>query len=493
MTFTSLYYLAFLPLLYVMFLLTKDSWRWLTLLVASFFFYASLQIPYLIVVLVYVVMVTYLGGIKIEDAVTQANKKSVFKLVVVLSLLPLLFLKYGFFIEKNISVLLGKRLIQTSVQQNTMLICIGVSYFVFQAISYLTDIYLEITKSERHAGYFALYMSYFPKLYQGPIERADDLLPQLRAPYVFNYDNVRSGLLLFIWGLFKKLVIADRLALFVDPVYGNIHSYSGLAFIIATYSYALQIYFDFSAYTDMAIGSARIFNINLTQNFNSPYLATSIGDFWRRWHISLSRWLLDYIFKPLQMEFRSGRHWGTAAALMITFSVSGAWHGAGWRFIVWGCLHGMYLATSVFYRSIQKKIHKTLNLEKTWMLKIWQIFFTFNLVALSWVFFRASGIRDALYIITHLFSKIDLSSGTITGQNFIRSQVLMGQDPIEFFIICCGLLVLVAVYIVNRKNDGINLFYTWPQLIRSMIYVGLPFITLLFGKYQNSSFIYFKF
>jgi len=183
-------------------------------------------------------------------------------------------------------------------------------------------------------------------------------------------------MLLFTWGLFKKVVVADRLALYADQVYNNVHDYTGLSLIIGTYAFALQIYFDFSAYTDMARGTGRMFSINLTENFNHPYLATSIADFWRRWHISFSRWILDYIFKPLQMEWRNWGQAGTALALIVTFLVCGIWHGATWGFIFWGLLHGIYMAASIYYRPYQKRLHKWLGVEKSTWLKWWQIFVT---------------------------------------------------------------------------------------------------------------------
>ena len=279
---------------------------------------------------------------------------------------------------------------------------IGVSYFVFQAISYLIDVYWRLQEPERHPGIFALYLSFFPKLLQGPIERAGDLLPQLRVPFRFDPDNFRVGLFTFAWGLFKKAVIADRLALYVNSAYGDLPGHAGLPLLIATYLYALQIYYDFSGYTDMALGSARMFNIRLTQNFRTPYLAVSVADFWRRWHISFSRWILDYLFRPLQMHWRNLRQAGTVAALIVTFLLSGLWHGASWCFVIWGGLHGLYLASSVAYKPLKKKFSKRFNLGKSRWYGLWQIVVTFHLVCLAWIFFRSPTVGDAWYVLTHL-------------------------------------------------------------------------------------------
>ncbi len=383
MPFNSSAYFLFLPLVYLLFYVAGERARWVVLLAASLLFYAALNEPYLLAVLFLVTVVTYWFAIMLAAAEAETAKRRLFWLAVTINVFILAAMKYLPYLYEYLrcfTILLPPG---TQTQPLKTFIAIGVSYFVFQAISYLCDIYLEIEKPEQHFGYFTLYLAFFPKLLQGPIERTGDLLPQLKSRYEFKYDNMRLGLVLFTWGLFKKVVISDRLGLFVNAVYNDVHSATPLAALLATYAYAFQIYMDFSGYTDMALGSARLFNITLTQNFDNPYLATSIADFWRRWHITFSRWILDYIFKPLQMQWRSKRNWGTAAALIITFLVSGVWHGARWGFVVWGLLHGLYLACSVFYRPGQKWLHKALSVEKTWCLKLWQIIVTFNLISFS--------------------------------------------------------------------------------------------------------------
>ena len=283
MTFTSFSYFLFLPIVYLIFYFVKDSQRWLVLLIASYAFYTTFKAPQLIFALMLITTVSYVCGIRMGQATDATTRKYLFWFGTAVCMLLLIGIKLVPIFTDLLAVSIP------SIYTN-LFISIGISYSSFQAISYLADVYLEIHEPEPHFGFHALALAFFPKILQGPIERAGDILPQLKAPYEFDCDTLRSGLLLFACGLFKKVVVADRLALFANQVYDNVHDYSGLPLIIGTYAYALQLYFDFAGYTDMARGTARLFGVNLTENFNSPYCATSIADFWRRWHISFSRW-----------------------------------------------------------------------------------------------------------------------------------------------------------------------------------------------------------
>jgi alginate O-acetyltransferase complex protein AlgI len=478
MPLNSLKYLLFLPLVYLVFNLAGERARWCVLLAASFAFYAALKVPYLLAVLVLVTVTTYAFGIWLSQAQSERAKRSVLWGGILANVLILVVMKYLPFLSLNLMGAASWLSSPVQIRLVPTLVSIGVSYFIFQAMSYLFDIYLEIESPERHLGFFALYLAFFPKLLQGPIERAGDLLPQLKKCYRFDYDNARFGMLLFAWGLFKKTVLADRLGLQVDPVYDDVHAFTGWPLLFATYSYALQIYLDFSGYTDMALGSARLFNINLTQNFNAPYLAVSVADFWRRWHVSFSRWILDYIFKPLQMRWRDGRRWGTACALLVAFLVSGLWHGASWKFIVWGGLHGLYLASSVFYQPYQKKLHKALGVEKIWYLKCWRIFVTFNLVSLAWVFFRSNNCSDAFYLLTHLWP---VTPGYLRGQ----APALLSRDG---GVLALLLLIPIAVALLKRRLD----FSGQPAWVRWPLYYALGALILLFNQ-SSENFIYFRF
>jgi alginate O-acetyltransferase complex protein AlgI len=480
MVLSTFKYFLFLPVIYLVFYFVGQRTRWMVLLAASILFYAALNVPYLLVVLILVTLITYGFGIWLGQVSTPKAKLSLLWGGIAANVFILVVMKYLPFLSENLKSLLSLFSFNVHLQPIAALVAIGVSFYVFQAISYLIDIYLEIVKPERHLGYFALYLSFFPKLLQGPIERSGDLIPQLKVKYEFNYDNMRFGMLQFAWGLFKKVVIADSLGLYVDAVYNNVHAFTGLPLLLATYAYAFQIYMDFSGYTDMALGSARLFNINLTQNFNSPYIATSVADFWRRWHISFSRWILDYIFKPLQMQWRNWKYWGTAAALMVTFLVSGIWHGASWGFVIWGLLHGVYLACSVFYRPYQKKLHKALGIEKTKFLKAWQIFVTFNLVCLAWVFFRALSVRQALYIISNIFN----------GWKGVGSEFLFSHGKPRLLIVVTSLILFVVVSANTSRLKEKYLNYT---LFRWAIYYSLVFYIIVFAVRIKASFIYLGF
>jgi len=463
MAFNTFSYLLFLPVIFLLFLICTDRLRWLLLLVTSFIFYAFLLKPLLLFVLLAVIVISFFFGMHIEKAITSAERKK--------------FLWFG--ISGNLFLLvLMKYLPFTS----SRIIAIGVSFYVFQAISYLADIYLNMAKAETHFGYFALYLSFFPKLLQGPIERAGNLLPQLKAKYAFDYANFRFGLLLFAWGLFKKVVIADRLGVYVDIVYNNVHAFTGLPLLLSTWAYAFQMYMDFSGYTDMALGSARLFNINLTQNFNNPYMATSVADFWRRWHISLSRWIFDYVFEPLQMTFRSYGKWGTTCSLLATFLVCGIWHGASWCFVFWGLIYGIYLSCSVFYRPFQKKLYAALGIEKARFLKYWRIFVTFNLISFAFVFFRSNTLGDAFYLITHMF----------TGKKNLQPAFAFSQGKYELGFLFMAALIYVCICVLRKNYDFLSFLKLSPFKKCLAVYSFMTIILIL-GKFHHTNFMYFKF
>ena len=471
MPFNTFEYLLFLPVVYLAFYFVGQRARWIVLLLASFLYYAALKEPHLLIVLGLVITITYGFGLYMGRVSCRRAKFFLLCGGIGINSFILIVTKYS-------SFLLGDVLIWPV----NAVVTIGVSYYVFQVISYLIDIYLDVISPEPHFGYFALSVAFFPKLFQGPIERTGGLLSQLKSQFVFDYNNLQLGFLWFIWGMFKKVVVAERLALYVDAVYDKVHDYSGLSLVLATYAYAIQIYMDFSGYTDMALGSALLFNINLTQNFNSPYLATSVADFWRRWHISFSRWILDYIFKPLQVQWRNGRNWGTGAALIVTFLVSGAWHGLGSGFVAWGFLHGVFLAFSVFYRPYQKQIHKTFGMEGTWVLRIWQIFATFNLVSLGWVFFRAGSLADAFYVLENMFR----------GEGCDRLRILFSQEQGELVI----LFVVLGMYFVAStviKHFGFSSFLKLTEYKKCLVVYLSITVILLLAKFQHTAFIYFKF
>ncbi len=491
MSFASLSFFLFAPVVWGAYQLTPDRLRWLVLLSASIGFYAFLKAPVLLLALAAVTLLAYCFGNRISQSQTARRKRQFLWIGITLNLLVLAAIKYWPSLRT-----VCQNLFHTQGGVPAVVLSIGVSYFTFQAISYLVDIYLEIAAPEPHLGRLALYFSFFPKLLQGPIERAADLLPQLKVPYQFNYYSMRSAMLLFAWGLFKKVVVADRLAAYVDPVYDHVYSHAGLPLLIATYFYAIQIYADFSGYTDMALGIGRIFNIRLTQNFQSPYLATSVADFWRRWHISFSRWILDYIFRPLQMQWRISRNFGTAAALLITFLLCGIWHGPTAGFIVWGLLHGIYLSVSVFLRPVQKRLHKAMGLERTLGLKVCQIVVTFHLVAFTWIFFRANSLDDALYVVTHLLTGMTAYFGNIMdmlqgqgNQKLLLQGILLGKGIDS---LACAFFGILAMLLVQRYGSFIVAYHR-PLWLRWSMYIVTVLVILFASMPAPSSFIYFQF
>jgi D-alanyl-lipoteichoic acid acyltransferase DltB (MBOAT superfamily) len=290
---------------------------------------------------------------------------------------------------------------------------------------------------------------------------------------------MRAGLLLFTWGLFKKVVIADRLGSGTDLVYDDVHAYTGLSLLLATYQYAFQIYCDFSGYTDMALGSAQLFNIRLRQNFNSPYLAESVSDFWRRWHISFSSWILDYIFKPLQMQWRGLRTGGTVLALLVTFGVSGIWHGASWGFVIWGLLHGVYLSAAVLSQPWRKKIAKKNKYDRSLAVRILRVFITFNLVSFAWIFFRANSLSDALYVVRSL-----------------TCNLFQIPNPVLLKMFAAGLLCIAFIYlfdIFRGKRSIEDFVFARKTGVRWLIYYGLVGAIFFLGVFGQSKFIYFQF
>lgn len=490
MSFNTFSYFLFLPVVFLLHYFTPDRFRWLVLLVASLFFYAALKSPHLIAVLFIITTITYFIGIQIDRSESNRTKQYFLWGGIFANVFTLIFLKYLPFITQNLNFVFNWILPGTSVPVSKTIIAIGTSFFIFQAISYLIDVYLEIEKPERHYGHFALYMSFFPKLLQGPIERAGDLLPQFKVPYVFKYQYLQNGLLLFLFGLLKKVVIADRLALLVNPVFDNVYSHKGFSLLLATYYYALQIYFDFSGYTDMALGAAMMFNIQLTQNFNNPYFSTSIADFWRRWHISFSRWILDYIFKPLQMSWRNWGSWGTALALLITFTISGIWHGASWGFVFWGILHGVYLASSIIYKKWQKSIYSYFGINaKSKLLHIFNSFIVFNMICVSWVLFRANNLFDVVYIYKQ-FALIPYEFYYLSLHDIVAGKLNLSLGLGLYFVIIMLAIISITTYFDTKYISLCNLFSKSNFIIKSLMLYVILFVIILFGYYDAKEFIY---
>ena len=437
MNFNSLDYACFLALIACAYYLLPHKIRWLLLLLSSYFFYAcwdwehgglagdlqswinpkSFVKTHLFSFLT-LILVSTSANYFASHLVHRATRDSLRKIWLAVSLfvsLGLLFaFKYYVLFADTTNYLLAASGNETQMATSRLILPMGISFYTFQSLSYTIDVYRRKIEPEPHFGKFALYISFFPQLVAGPIERASRLLPQFHEPKRLDVAKIESGLRLILWGLFKKMVIADRLADFVQLVYGNVDGYSGTTVLLATYFFAFQIYCDFSGYSDIAIGSARIFGFDLMQNFNLPYLSKSISEFWSRWHISLSTWFRDYVYIPLGGSRVSAGRWSTN--IMIVFLVSGLWHGAAWTFVVWGAIHGCcYLIERAWENLTQKLPEPPQTIKRIGAVA--KIFLTFHVVLFSWVFFISDSIAEAwqatFKIATGIFDPVYYGSSTV--------------------------------------------------------------------------------
>jgi alginate O-acetyltransferase complex protein AlgI len=370
-----------------------------------------------------------------------------------------------------------------------LLLPVGISFYTFQALSYSMDIYRNELKAERHFGKYALFVSFFPQLVAGPIERSTSLLPQLQTRKKFDWLQARDGVLLILWGLIKKMVIADRLAVFVNEVYTEPTLYTGDDLLIATVFFSFQIYLDFSSYSDIAIGSAQVLGINLMTNFRRPYFATSIPDFWRRWHISLSTWFRDYLYFPLGGNRTSYIKW--LRNILIVFLVSGLWHGASWNFVIWGAIHGIIQISSIVTKRFRENIKRKLNInDKSFGHKLFQIGLTFSIVTFAWIFFRAETFEDSIYIIKNLF--VNTGDIILLGQNSAIKDISLIDLKFGVLLIII-LLIIQAIQSRLRIRDFIykqSLFFRWS------VYSMMILVIVIFGVYGDGTvqeFIYFQF
>jgi Predicted membrane protein involved in D-alanine export len=443
-------------------------------------------VPIYILILFFTIIIDYIAGISIENA--SGGRRKWYLIVSLIANIGVLayFKYYNFFID-NINDAFN-----TSLPLLKILLPIGLSFHTFQAMSYTIEVYRGNQKAEKHFGIYALYVMFYPQLVAGPIERPQNVLPQFHEKKHFSYDNLHIGLRLMLWGLFKKVVIADRLSVVVNEVYKDPTQHTGLPLLIAMIFFSFQIYCDFSGYSDIALGSAKVMGFNLMTNFNTPYSSKSISEFWKRWHISLSTWFKDYLYISLG---------GNRVALprvyfnlFFVFMVSGFWHGANWTFIIWGALHGIYLIMGMLTKNLRGTIINRLKIDKVrWLDTSLNIICTYILVTLAWVFFRASTLNDATYVLTHFHT--DLSQ--ITSLAYIKKSLfVVGSANIiyGFFNVAIG-LVLIGFLIISEYKKPIRLDWQ-PQsagkftLVR---YCLLVFAILVFGVYDNQEFIYFQF
>lgn len=479
MLFNSFEFLIFFPVIVIFYFAIPYKWRWLLLLCGSYYFYMSWKAEYVILILVSTAIDFFAA--KRMSLTPLKSKRKKFLLLSIFTNLGLLFsFKYFNFFSDSARAILNEFNIFYDVPAFDLLLPVGISFYTFQTLSYTIDVYNSKKQPETHFGKFALYVSFFPQLVAGPIERSNSLLPQLHLKYDFDYDRVVDGLRLMLWGFFKKVVIADRLAYYVNIVYNNPNEHYGFQIILATVFFAFQIFCDFSGYSDIAIGAAKVFGINLTNNFDKPYFSKSISEFWKRWHISLSTWFRDYVYIPL-----GGNRvikWRWYYNLFITFLVSGLWHGANWTFVVWGALHGFYFVFAIFSKPYRRNIIKSIALDKyPSVLKVIQVLSTFILICFGWIIFRANSLSEAVVLIKNIFTLHSESMHI----NFLRTSDLI----LDLVFIA----LLQISYFLQKDRKFSTFLASKPTLIRWSVYVFITLSILYFGGQGGQEFIYFRF
>ncbi len=475
MNFNSIQFLLFYPIVAVLNFVVPRKYRWIPLLIASYYFYMTWSAK-LVFLILFTTAVSFVSGLLIEKK--PKHKKLWMVLSVVASLSVLFFFKYYNFVAGTVGNFFGADLTLR------LILPVGISFYTFQTLSYSIDVYRGDIKAEHNFFYYALFVSFFPQLVAGPIERPGNLLPQLRAEHKFNADDLCIGAKRMLAGFFKKIVVADTAAVYVNAVYNNPAESSGLAIIVATVLFAVQIYCDFSGYTDIAIGCARIMGYRLMQNFDRPYSARSIRDFWSRWHISLSSWFKDYLYIPLGGN-RKG-YTRMLVNLLIVFVVSGLWHGAEWTFLLWGALHGIYRVVGELTYTKREKLYAAAGINTASRpVRLFRTAVTFVLVCFAWIFFRANNTAELLLILKNLF--------TTFGASTFAGELGLTVSGALIMILAIVIMVLLDRRLTLARYDsksgaklvgGTSLYLLWAILFAWLI---------LLASNGSSAFIYFQF
>lgn len=490
MLFNSVEFLIFFPVVVTLYFLCPQRYRWVLLLAASYLFYAAWRFDYVLLLLFSTVVDFYAARAMGQVSEQRARRKYlVLSLVVNLGLLFIF--KYFNFFNDSVAGLFSLFHIEYQWGGLDVLLPVGISFYTFQSLSYIFDVYRGKLAPEQHLGIFALYVAFFPQLVAGPIERATHMLPQFHFQQFFNEARVNSGLRLMLWGMFKKVVIADRLAVYVNQVYNHPTDYSGWPLLLATYFFAFQIYCDFSGYSDLAIGAARVLGFDLMENFRQPYVAHSVAGFWRRWHISLSTWFRDYLYIPLGGNRVTPWRW--YLNLTIVFLVSGLWHGAKWTFVVWGALHAFYILMEIWLGRAALWGLRRAGRDRQSLLPDWlKIVLTFHLILFSWIFFRANSLSDALLIVQNLWQ---LGNVAVTEALFAPWRDAGVVDAGMEMTLAVGLIfVLELIQWFERYITTVEYsFIGNPRWLRWLTYVAMPIAIANLGVAIDTPFIYFQF
>lgn len=484
MLFNSFTFIIFFITVTILYFIFPHKLRWLLLLISSYIFYMAWR-PELIILIVFSTFINYFISLLIYNSSNKNKRKKYLYISLIINFGLLFIFKYTNFIGGTLTEILNFAGINYKVKNFDIILPMGISFYTFQAASYTIDVYKKRIKPIKHYGIFSLFITFFPQLVAGPIERSENLLPQFYEKHKFNSERILQGLKLMLLGFFKKIVIADRASTAVNTIFNNPQTHSGLYFIFATLLFTFQIYCDFSGYSDIAKGSAKVLGFRLMENFNKPYLSKSIKEFWKRWHISLSSWFMDYVYIPL-----GGNRCGNIIKcrnVFITFLVSGLWHGANWTFVIWGGLHGIYQVIGI----ITYKFRSFLKGENNFILKFFSILITFILTAFAWIFFRANTINDAFYIISNLFT--DISKWT-SHQYIYEVITSTGLNIMEIIVVCTAILFLMASEIISGKKSVFEYFEKKLYLIRLFYYILIAVFIISAGVYYNAGeFIYFQF
>lgn len=470
MLFNTIEFALFLPVVVLFYFLLPHRYRWILLLAASYFFYMSWKVEYAVLIIIST-LIDYLSGIMMERQPDRRARIPFLILSLCTNLGLLFFFKYFNFAAENLNLFLGKIGFSRELPLMQFLLPVGISFYTFQTLSYTIEVFYGRQKAERHLGYFAVYVSFFPQLVAGPIERYSRLAPQFRQKHKFNYPDLVNGLRLILYGLFIKMVIADNLAVMVDTIYASPESYSSLDILKGMFFYSFQIYSDFFGYSTIAIGSARMMGIRIMDNFKTPYLSQSITEFWQRWHISLSTWFRDYLYFPLGGNRVKRFRWGLN--IMIVFIVSGIWHGANWTFVIWGAIFGVFYLVEKWTNSLLSIHQAPRPFSITHLLLALK---TFMIVTIAWVFFRSQSLSEALDLFSYLFN------------NFELAHTLSTPTYVWVFL---ALFIISDIVLYNKRFDLWVEKLFWP--IRWIIYGLLLFGIIVFAGVENFPFIYFQF
>lgn len=471
MIFNSFNFIILFPLIFLLYYAIPATYsraRNIFLLLVSYLLYLQWK-PVYALILLFVTAITFFSAL----AITKSKyPKRVLTAGVLLALLPLAFFKYFNFVSKSISDALAMAGLQFSIAGLNWAIPIGISFFTFQALGYLWDVYYKREEAERDFLTYALFISFFPSILSGPINKASLVIPQLKAlrPY-FDYGKAVGGLKMLLWGMFMKVVVADRVALYVDTVLPSYENYTGTTCFVASLLYTVQIYADFAGYSLMAIGVGKVLGFELTENFRRPYFAVSVTDFWHRWHISLSTWLKDYVYIPMGGSrcSRLRNYWN----IFVTFLVSGIWHGANWTFIIWGCMHGVC--------QIVEKMVGQQKCNYGWLGKTVKIVITFLLVNFAWIFFRMPTLSDACGVIARIFDPT-LPMGIYRVEN------------LNMLLMAMGVFILLGKDVCDEYFDGrFSLLNNKKRIIRWCSYLILMVLILMTGVFSADQFIYANF